>query len=369
MTTTAITVPLPMQSAMEQFTAQLKPLLEESKAIVVTACDQVTAMKAAGEARRKLKQLRCAVESCRKAYKEEFLQQGRVVDQFAAAVKSQIEPEERRLQEAEEFAIRAEATRKAAMSQDRAEALAYFGAYSLGFDLAEMPEDTFIGILEKAQADAKARQEAARVAEQQRKDAAEKARKEREAQEAERKRLAAENARLQAEAKKRAEDAAAESKRILELGKARTKSLEKYDVNQDLYNYKMFGEMKTTDWEISAGNYKRSWEEKQAAAVKLQAERKAREAAEAEAKRIKDEAIASAERERQAVLEAERKVREEKERAARAPDKAKAKALADALVAFPVPDFTSVPGKAIHARVCQALGELAEEIDEMATHL
>ena len=55
--------------------------------------------------------------------------------------------------------------------------------------------------------------------------------------------------------------------------------------------------------------------------------------------------------------------------AAPAPDRAKEKALCDALLAFPIPDFTSVPGKAIHAHVDEALGAVVEEIDEMATHL
>ncbi len=329
MTTTAITVPDAMATTIQAVEAQLVSLADRASKIIVTSCDQLTEMKQAELLRKEAKGIRCEIERCRKDYGEPAFRRYKEVNAFANAVKAKIEPIEDAMEQAATFAIRAEAARKAALAQERAEALGMFGVDSSCFNLGEMPQATFDGILEKAQEDDRKAKEAARLAEEERKAAVAKAKAESDAKEAERKRLAAENRRL-VEEQCRLDAEARE-----EMLKAKQKQRE--------MNAK--------------------------AEAALAAERKAREAAEAEAKRIRAEAIASAERERQELLDAERKVREEREKAARAPDKAKAKALADALVAFPVPDFTSVPGKAIHARVCQALGELAEEIDEMATHL
>lgn len=324
----AETDPLIQSLAVAQ--SQLAPILAEAAAVNVTAADQLTEMKQARTLRLKLKELRVATENSRKDYKEEFLRKGRAIDALAGWVKGQIEPAERRLEEMEQFAIRAEASRREALKAARIALLEPLVGTDVAFyKLDEMNEAVFQNVLgdakakvAQAQAEAKKQQEAQAEAERLR--------------QVEQRRLRLENERLADEAYAR-EEAQKETQR--------------------LHNEQMAA--------LAEANRKSG----EAAAAKLKEQQ-------AESKRKIDEANRKAAIERQAREKLEREEAEKKEaervrlvKAAQAPDKIKILAALKQIDDLKHPELTTDPAARLYAAFCIQLSDLVHKTTLAASKL
>ena len=200
------------------FFDEVNASLMEASRIVVNDATEVSAMKAARAARLKLRDVRIRVEAARKSLKEDSLRKGKAIDGIANVLKFMIEPEENRLEEAEKFAERAEASRRATLRQSRATLIAPFGMDTSAMMLEDMTEEAFQNLLgsariahEKRIADEKAAAEARAEAERKRaeEEARVRAENERLRLEAEASRKAAEEELAKAEAERRAAEAKA----------------------------------------------------------------------------------------------------------------------------------------------------------------
>lgn len=116
---------------------------EKAKTIKVTDATQLTEMKQAGEARKALKAVRVNVEKRRKELKEDSLKTGKAIDSVANLLKALIEPTEEYLQEQEDFAKRAEEKRKRELKESREQLLQPFGITTEFYDLSNMPQEQF----------------------------------------------------------------------------------------------------------------------------------------------------------------------------------------------------------------------------------
>ena len=186
--------------------AEASNLIAASRQIVVTDATQVTEMRAARTARLKLREIRTAAEKRRKEMKEDSLRMGKAIDNVAKTIAMLTEPEEARLEEAEKFAERAEAARKASLRSSREELLRPFNIDTSYYDLGSMPDVTFAGLLESTRIAHEAKIAAAKKAEDDR-IAETKAKAEEDA------RIRAENERLRQE---RADQAARHAKKQAE---------------------------------------------------------------------------------------------------------------------------------------------------------
>lgn len=293
----------------------VRAMIEASAAIIVTDATQLTEMKAARTARLKLKAARVEVEKLRKETKEESLRVGQSVDKVAKMIASQCEIEEKRLEEAETFAERVEAARKAAAQAARREALAPFVPDVSIYPLGDMTEAAWGQLLTGSRSAFEAAAEAARKAEADRLAAIE-------AQKAEDARIRAENARLAKEAAERDATAKAErEKAAAELRAAQDKARSEREAAE-----------------------KEAWAERQRLEAEARREREAREAVERKA-REEREAVEAAKRE-----EAERQryqaevAAEEEARKAAAPDAEKLREFAEAIKAVETPVMATKKG-------------------------
>jgi len=292
------------------------------QAVTITDPENVAHQKLAGVVRRGLKAVRCDVERTRKALKDESLKRGKAIDGYANVLKFLCEPIENKLFEIEQYAERKEAARVAALAQERAARLVEVGTDPAAYNLGVMDDATFTAVLAGAvrardeRVEAARREEAARIAEVERR-AAEDAR------------IRAENAKLKAEADAReaamAQERAAAAKKQAEVEAAARKDRE----------YLLSKEIKA----------------KADADAKLKAEREAREKLEAEK--------AAKERAEAAKIAAENAA---KERALRAPDKDKLIAFADALAALRCPGVKSKQATDIIFQACVKVDALAQWI-------
>lgn len=320
--------------------AQASALIAESRGIVVTDATQVSEMKAARAARLKLRAIRTEAENTRKLLKCDFLAAGKAIDNVAKTIALLIEPEEQRLEEAEKFAERAEAARKARIRAEREEMLRPFGIDTTHYDLGSMPDGTFAGLLENTRLAHEAKIAKAKADEEARL-AAERAKQE------EDRRIREENARLQRE--KEAAEAAARAER------------EKAEAAERIAAQKAAAERAEIERKARAEQARIEAErqkERQAAEAKLAEERTAREKLEREA------------RERE---EAERKRKADAERAARkaaaAPDAEKLRTLAKALMSFPLPEMTSDKAKETVNGLRLHLNQIASRLNVTADSL
>ena len=270
--------------------SQAAKLIEKSREITVTDATQVSEMKAARKARLELRDIRVAADKARKGIKADALILTRLIDDCGNLIKGQCEAEEARLQEAEDFAARKEAERKAATKRAREGILAPFGIDLSFYDLANMPEATFTELHESTRLAAEARKAAAEKAEADR-IAAAKARAEEDA------RIRAENAKLMAEklaaeGRERAAQEAARKERDAAEVKAR---IEREAVEARARKEREAIEAKARqDREVA---------ENKARAERMELERNAkaeREAAEAKAKKEREAAAAKLKKEQDA---------------------------------------------------------------------
>jgi colicin import membrane protein len=274
------------------------------QAATITDPDNVAHQKLAGVVRRGLKAVRCDVDRTRKALKADSLKRGKAIDGYANVLTYLCEPIEAQLFEIEQYAERKEQARIAALAQERAARLVAVGCDPTIYNLGAMDDSTFAAVLAGAvrardeRLEAARREEAARIAEVERK-AAEDAR------------IRAENAQLKAEA-----DA-----REAQMAKERAESEAK------------------------------AKREKAIADAKLKSEREAREKLEAE-KREKERAAA-------AKIAADNAAAEN---ALRAPDNDKLIAFADALAALRCPGVKSKVATDIAYRASTQIDALAQWI-------
>lgn len=285
------------------------PLVRGADAVTVTDATQLTEMKQAREMRLKLKAIRVECEKARKAVKDDALRTGQAIDKVAGVVKAMIEPAEAKLLEAETFAERAEAARKAALKAERSAKLAPFLQPGMGtdcYDLQGMDATAFDGLLDSLR---RAHEDRIREA----REAEERVKREAEVRAAEEKRVREENERLKAE--REAQERAAKAER------------EKHEA-----------ELRR---------------EREAAEKARLAEQRAREAAE---KELADQRAAEAKAEK-AKADAER-------RAARAPDREKVLAVARDIVAHP--DFAD---KTITEQVRVILADASKRLMALAESL
>lgn len=182
-------------------------VLESYKTIVVTDETQLDVMQEARDKRLILKNARTTVENKRKELKSDIVKQGRAIDTIARYVKEEIEPAEAYLKLQEKFVELKQAKEAAELKAQRAaELLKYTDDISI-YNLDAMTQEQFSGIVNKLEAEQKAKQEAEAAAERQRLADIE----------AEQKRQAAieaENAKLRAEAEEREKAHQAEQARL-----------------------------------------------------------------------------------------------------------------------------------------------------------
>ena len=144
------------------FFAEAAEAIIVAKAIEVTDVSQVGAMKAAFKARQTLKTIRTTADKTRKALKEESLREGRAIQDVYNLLESIVEPEEKRLKDAEDFAVNKEAERVRLLVSDRTARLLAVQADPTLYKLAEMEEAAFSNVLATATAEHAARLEEAR---------------------------------------------------------------------------------------------------------------------------------------------------------------------------------------------------------------
>lgn len=330
------------------FFKDAKTILDVSRTITVTDATQVTEIKASRENRLKLRAVRIAADKVRKELKEDSQRLGNGIQSVYNLLVLDIEKEEKRLQDAEDFAARAEAARKEKLKAERTAELINADALAdlTGYDLAAMSDSSFGTLLESLRRAVSDRKEAAQRAEAERVEAAriaaeEAARKEAERQAAlaESKRIAAELAKVEAAAK--AERDAAELARKEAERQAREEQI-KRDAEIIAERARLAAIAAAEKAELERIAKEAAAKAKAEADARELEQRKAREAAEAEAVRLK------AESDRLAKIETDRIAAEEKAKrdAAAAPDKEKLSALVAAIRALPVPDLGTSPGLA-----------------------
>jgi len=172
-------------------------ILSTYKKIVVTDESQTDLMAEAREKRLTLKSIRTGVENKRKELKEDALRTGKAIDGVARYIKDNIEPAEAYLELQEKFAEIKKAELAAKVKQERTEKLLKYTDDISMYNIDGIEDSTFDFLLskvkkeyddniaaEKAEAERLAKEEADRVAEQE-KVVAENARLRKEAEEKE----------------------------------------------------------------------------------------------------------------------------------------------------------------------------------------
>jgi colicin import membrane protein len=288
----------------DSFKAEVERLKVTAETLTVSRVDDKAGMKLARATRLALRDVRIAVEHRRKELGEEHLKAKQKVDGDAKALKDAIEPLEARLEDQEKFIEREEARIRAEKQAARIAEVTPFLIAPLTFDLGALPDEQWATVLAGAKAEHDAR-----------------------LQKIEDDRIAAEAEKARIEAQR------VENERL----KAETAALEK----------KLADERAEADAKLKA--------EREALEAKVKAEADAREALE------------RAERDRKAKEASDEKARIAAEKKAKAaPDKAKAQALADAIRAFPLPEFADAKlGEAVH----RARSVFAETVEARASEL
>jgi len=346
-----------------------KAILDVSRSITVTDATQVSEIRASRENRLKLRAVRVAADKTRAALKEDSKRLGDAIQGVYNLLVLDISAEEKRLQDAEDFAERAEAARKEKLKQDRLAILAPYQLDLTGYDLAGMSDAGFTNLVESTKMAIEARRIATEKAE---------------AERIERERIAAEEAaRLKAEQDARIA-AAEEAARI---ARAETEELARVQREKDaaakaeLARIEAIAKAEREAAELARKEAERLAREEQIkrdaeiiaerARVKAEAdareaeERKARQAAEMEAKRLREEEAARRMAEERAKADAIEAAR----RAAQAPDKEKLLAFADVVAKLTVPMASTDQGRAVAGHIQQKCANFSKWIVEQANAL
>jgi len=155
------------------FFEQAEEWTNKAKAIVVIGADQKEEIELARTARINLKDIRIAVEKTRKTKKEESLRQGKAIDGMANVIKFLIVPIEEHLLEQENFVKIQEQKVKAELKDKRELELAEYEVFDTSFyNLADMPEENYLALVENSNVafrlkkDAERKQEEKRIADE-----------------------------------------------------------------------------------------------------------------------------------------------------------------------------------------------------------
>ena len=347
-----------LESKFAPLFAEAKSLVMQAQGITVTDASQAVQMKLARTVRLALRNVRIRAEGERKSLKEDSLRRGKAIDGVYNVLAYLVEPVEERLKAAEEFAERIEAERKAKLKAEREEALRPFGVNTAFYDIANMPADAWDELFAGAVAAHKAKEEAARKAEEAR-IAKEKADAE------ERERIRAENERLKREAFEAEKAAQAERERVAAEKRASDEKarIEREKIEAEMRKQREDADRKAREAAAAAKAEREAAEakaraEQEAIRKQAQAEREAREKAEAEAKRLRD-----AEAARIAAEDAVRK------KAARAPDREKVRAFAATVRSLPIPQASTTEGAAVVAEIAAQVEKVAAWLEKKGDEL
>ena len=313
--------------------SQANELCSMAANLTVTDATQVTEIKQARAIRLELRAVRIEAEKKRKLLKEDSLRRGKAIDGVYHVLEYAVVPVEERLLAMEEFAERAEATRKAAIKQTREEALRPYGVDTTFINLGDMNDAQFASLLESTRLAHEAKLAAAKKAEEER-IAREKA------EAAERARVRLENERLRQEAEAREKEMAAERERAAK---------EKAALEEKARQEKADADRKAKEAAEKAAAERRALEEK----ARQEAESRVRAEFELRRKKEAEEA------------EKRRKEREAK-RADAAPDREKLEALAKVIATLPVPEMATASGRDAVRIILNKIRSLRGEIERIA---
>ena len=341
-------------AAFQPIYAKARTAIDAAKGVAESVKDAtcVTQIRKSRECRLAIRAVRIESEKTRVAQKQHALLYGKAVDGFHNILMADLSPVETALQEAEDFAERAEAARLSELKAEREKVLLPLLESPVVTDLSILTESDFAKLVAYAKLLKQAKIEAAAKAEAEAKAKAE-------AERLERERIAAENARLKAEAEAREaaakaereeaarklaeERAAAEAARKLAEETARK---EREAIEAKAKAERAAAEAKAREERLAAEAEARKERERLQAIA--DEERKKLAAAEAAAKALRDaeaKRVADAEAEAKRLRDAEAKRSAEVAAAARkaaaAPDNAKAKAFAEHLRAMDLPKFNA----------------------------
>lgn len=330
-------------AAFQPIFAKARTAIAESQGVAESVKDAtcVKEIRKSRACRLALRAVRLESDAVRKKQKEHALLYGRAVDGFHNILLADLSPVETALQEAEDIAERAEATRLAELKATREKELQPFLESPVLGDLSQLSEADYAKTLSDAKLLKQAKIDAAAKLEAEAKAKAE-------ADRVERERIAAENARLKQEAEAREAAAKAEreeaARKLAAEQAAARKAQEAAEAARQAAEKKAQKEREAIEAKAKA--------ERDAIEAKAKSEREAAAiAAQKEQDRLK--AVADEERKKLAIAEADAKALRDakakeaaqaevdRKKAAAAPDNAKAQAFADSLRNMPLPQLKS----------------------------
>ena len=330
---TAIVVP---ESIFAQFEIQAKQKLAELSFLANATSEPTDAeLEVITVGRKDCKKLRCMIENKRIEAGEEFLRRKKAIDLTAKLCIQPVRQLEEKLEIRENYKARKEQARKDALKESRELELTKYvndsASLTLYGNLGEMPDEGWQALLLDVKASYEAKV-AARVKELEEQKAKE------EAQRIENERIRAENEKLRQEREEAAAKAkeAAEKKAVLQ--KERKAIVQPYIDTPWLYDLAALTEQEFQTFLENAMSKKAKAD---ADVAKAKAEREAFLKAEAEAKALRD---AEANRLREEAMRHADDLRAAK-KAARAPDKRKLLDYADAMNSVQPPSMTTEEGK------------------------
>jgi len=301
----------------------LSDLIKTSKSIEVKDIGDVDGMKQARKTRLELRAIRIDVENKRKELKVNVVLKGKAIDGFANIIKNEIVPEENRLQAQEDF-IKREQER---LAQERdTKRMAEIGEhtdteYGIG-TLGAMSEEVYSQLLSGA-----------KIAKEQ-------------AAEAVRKAQEIEDARLEKEAKEKA-DLIKENKRLADIEKEAEKAR------------KIAEDEKQEQLDIAEALRKKN----DAKALKIKQDAQAEiDEANAEAKRLKDEADEKEAQRKQDIADADATRLADIEKAKSAPDAVKLQSILTQLCKLDIPTVESEIASAVVLDVRAKLNDIVKAI-------
>ena len=322
----------PIVEAFQPAFAEVDKVLTDAASVAVTDATQRKEMQRAHDLRMTLVKMRSRVEAIRVSQKSNYLSVTKFIDLIARTFREGCEPVEARLEDAEKFAERAEAARRAKLKAERDPILAGLGVDPAIYNSGDMNDTAWNVLREGLELANQKRAEEARKAEEARL-AAEKAKAEEDA------RIRAENARIAAEleAEKAAARAAAEKAEAERKEAARVAAEAARKAEEERRAAELAARKEREAIEAKAKA------ERDALEAKARAEREAAQKAADERLRVaREEAEAKARVERQAAAEAARVASEKAAKEARA-RKAAELAAADLLAACESVMFSGVP--------------------------
>ncbi|MEL4307407.1 hypothetical protein [Joostella sp. CR20] len=336
---------LSLKETFDPFFNQADQWKEKAFKIIVKSADETELMQQAREARLALKNIRVEVEKKRKELKEESLRKGKAIDGVANVIKYLIQPIENHLKEQEDFVKIHEEKQKAELKEKRELELLKYDVDSSFYNLKEMPEESYLQLLENS------------------KNAFEKAKEEEKRLEA----LRIENERLNALESERKIQIAPYAQFVSESNDLRNMSDESFEnLLKSLSNAKRDYEKEQERIRIENERLKKEKEEQEAifkkereAKKKLEAEIKAKQQAEEKAKR---ELEAKARQEEEARVLAEKEAR-------LAPDKQKLQELALNILKIQLPEVKSEEAKEVLKQVQILLNKTSNYIKEKSIEI